>query len=157
MGKIFRRERLKPSQLLTVAQRRLDDAEWLRKSGQNARANAVFYLGGFVVECLLKAKMLERYRFMQHVGSPRDLSDQDREVWNLIYRSHDLEEMLERLPEMRQRMMEADRREGTQRVEALSTVCEQWTIFARYSPKMQTMAEAEVFLDEVRRVKRWLE
>ena len=156
MGKIFRREPLRPSQLRTVAQRRLEDAEWLRKSGDNARANAVFYLGGFVIECLLKAKMLERYRSMQHARSPESMSEADREVWRLIYRSHDLEEMLDRLPETRQRIAKADVIGGTQRLAALRTMCQQWTIFARYSPRAQTMAEAEAFLRRIKDVMPWL-
>jgi len=156
MGKIFQRERLKASQLRTVAQRRLDDAEWLRKSGDNNRANGVFYLGGFVIECLLKAKMLERYPSMRRAPSPDRMSEQDRRIWYLIYRSHDLDGMLGCLPDLETELVAADRRDGTRRWTTLKSICRSWTIFARYSPRMETMKDAEDFLDDVRELKQWL-
>ena len=84
------------------------------------------------------------------------MSPQDREIWRLIYRSHDLEEMLARLPEVQRRLVELDRREGTQRLVALEAICENWTIFARYSPRTETMKAAEVFLSEIRDLRPWL-
>jgi hypothetical protein len=157
MEDIFRRELLKPSQLRSVARRRFEDAEWLRKSGENARANAVFYLGGFVIECLLKARMLERYPSMQRARSTEGMSDQDRVVWRLIYRSHDLREMLRRLPELQQQIGAADRREGARRLEKLNSLCQRWTIFARYSPRTETMKAAELFLGVIKDLRPWLE
>lgn len=156
MGKIFRRERLTPAQLRTVAQRRLDDADCLRKTGDNARANGVFYLGGFVIECLLKALMLERYPSMQRAPSPEKMSEQDRRIWYLIYRSHDLDGMLPYLPELQRSLREADEREGTDRLGWLTAICATWTIFARYSPKMEKMKDAAEFLDRVSDLKEWL-
>ena len=69
--RIFQKVRLRPTQLRTVANRRFGDAEALRETGQNARANGVMYLGGFVIECLLKAQLLERFRWLQSAGSPQ--------------------------------------------------------------------------------------
>ncbi len=45
-GSIFQKIKLRPTQLRTVAQRRFEDAECLRKTGVNARANGAMYLGG---------------------------------------------------------------------------------------------------------------
>lgn len=156
MADIFGKIRLTPRQLRTVAQRRFEDAGYLRGSGNNARANGVFYLGGFVLECLLKALLLERYPSMQRVASPDALAESERRVWSLIYRSHDLGQMLRHLPEVRRALAAADEREGTHRLETLNSICARWTIFARYSPRMERMKEAETFLDNIGELKEWL-
>ena len=59
--RIFLKVRLRPTQLRTVAERRFDDAVALRQTGKNARANGAIYLGGFAIECLLKARLLEDF------------------------------------------------------------------------------------------------
>ena len=156
MTDIFDKIRLTPRQLRTVAQRRFEDADYLRRSGDNARANGVFYLGGFVIECLLKARMLERYRSMQRAVSPDRMSEQDGRIWYLIYRSHDLNAMLRHLPDLRATLIDADRKEGTQRWSALAGICRRWTIFARYSPQTRKMKDAEDFLNQIRELKQWL-
>src|SRR5215213_3907353 len=132
---IFDKRRLTPAQLRTVAQRRFEDAEYLRKSNDNARANGVFYLGGFVIECLLKAKLLERYPSMRSADSSEQMSVQDKRIWKLIYRSHDLLRMLPYLPELQRDLVTKDKRHGKDRLGDLRGICENWTIFARYSPK----------------------
>lgn len=70
---IFDRLRLRPSQLRTVVDRRFDDAETLRRTGENARANGAIYLGGFVIECLLKAKLLEEFPWLGGTRRPDGL------------------------------------------------------------------------------------
>src|SRR6266853_3568211 len=106
MRDIFDKVKLSPAQLRTVAQRRFDDADYLRKSGDNARANGVFYLGGFVIECLLKAKLLELRPSMQRAVSTETMSEKDRRLWSLIFRSHDLGEMLARVPALEMKLAE---------------------------------------------------
>lgn len=156
MGKIYERSPLTPASLRTVAERRFGDADALRKTGDNARANGVYYLGGFVIELLLKASVLERYPSLGSVASPERLSRQDRVTWNLVYRSHNLAELFARLPELQTRLSEADRIEGKQRLGGLLEVCEEWTIFARYSPRTEKMRDAATFLKQVKEVKEWL-
>jgi hypothetical protein len=156
MRRIFEKKRLTPRQLRAVAQRRFGDADCLRRTGDNARANGVFYLGGFVIECLLKAKMLDRFASMQTALSPEKLSESDRRIWSLIYRSHDLKQMLFHLPELERKLMLADRNEGTRRLEGLRSICQGWTIFARYSPHSEKMKDAGDFLDEIQDLKEWL-
>ena len=91
---------MRPTQLRTVADRRFDDANALRRTGQNARANGAMYLGGFVIECLLKAQLLERSGWLQTARSPEGRNKEDRHLWSLCFRSHDLDEILARLPEI---------------------------------------------------------
>lgn len=156
MADIFSQVRLSPSQARTVAQRRFDDAEWLRKSGDNARANGVFYLGGLVVDCLLKAALLERHRDLQTPVTLDQLSAHDRRVWSLIYRSHELEEMLAHLPDLERRLQAKDLKDGSDLLRKLRSICAKWTVYARYSPRTETMKHAAEFLDHVREVKEWL-
>lgn len=139
-----------------VAERRYGDAECLRQSGQNARANGVFYLGGLVIECLLKARLLDQYPSVGAARTPEGLSPSDRQVWQLIYRSHELDEMLEYLPDIERRLALADRIDGRGRTRRLKRICLEWSIFARYSPLSSKMAEASEFLDDVKELRTWL-
>lgn len=59
------------------------------------------YLGGFVVECLLKARLLEKHRWLQTQRTRTKLSRADERLWNMCYRWHDLTELLVALPEVR--------------------------------------------------------
>jgi hypothetical protein len=157
MAEIFDRVRLTPRQLRTVADRRLADAECLRKTGANARANGAIYLAGFVLECLLKAQLLEEHPWLQGPISSNASSEEQR-LWSLCYRSHDLEGILDHLPRLRKRL--ADRDEhisgGTRILGQVQRLCTAWTVHARYSPHQATMADAEEFLDHIKEVRRWL-
>jgi hypothetical protein len=156
MADIFARRHLSPAQARTVAQRRFEDAEWLRKSNDNARANGVFYLAGIVIECLLKAALLERHPDMQRAVAQDTLSSSGRRVWSLIYRLHGLDEMPAFLPDLQKRLAEKDAKERTNLLRTLKSICARWTIFARYSPKSEVMKNAADFLDQVRELKEWL-
>jgi hypothetical protein len=148
MASIFDRIRLTPGQLRTVAERRFADAEALRRTGRNERANGVMYLAGFVVECLLKARLLEAFPALQAGPLP---SGMDR-LWFLCYRSHDLEGIVEQLPGLGAAL--EHQKAGA--AEMLSRVCAEWTIYARYSPRSATMREAAEFVERVRELKRCL-
>jgi hypothetical protein len=108
MASIFERIRLKPNQLRTVADRRFDDADYLRKSRENKHANGVYYLGGFVLECRLKAAVLERFPWLQHPSNQQRWSPSDHHLYTLCYRQHDLERLVELLPDLREKLWEAD-------------------------------------------------
>lgn len=156
MSKIFERQRLTAAQLRQVADRRYDDAEFLRQSGINARANGVFYLAGFVVECLLKARLVEAYPSVVAERDPGKLSRSDRLTWALIFRSHELDQMLERLPDIEVKMRAANRMGGDVALASLKKICGEWTIFARYSTRVETMKAASVFLDQIKELRSWL-
>ena len=153
---IFTKLRLRPSQMRTVAQRRFADAEYLCDSEENERANGAMYLAGFAIECLLKAKLFERHKWLQSSQLPHDLSPADREVWSLCYRSHDLDEILARLPELTSRLSKLPRESPGSLLQSLKLVCGSWTIFARYSPHSATIHEASQFLGRVKGLKEWL-
>src|SRR5947209_98829 len=90
---------LKPKAMRVVAERRFADAEALRETKQNARANGVAYLAGFVIEILLKARLVAKYpriaKKRQH-----ELKDDEKGIWRLIWRQHDLEAMLTQMTEL---------------------------------------------------------
>ena len=153
---IFARIWLRPEQVRTVAERRFEDADCLRKTGKNARANGVWYLGGLVVECLLKARLLEKFTWLQSVRDPAGRSQIEKDLWSLCYRSHDLDEIREKLPEVDE-ILSAAEKQGRQRLsQSLKSICAEWTIFVRYSPQSSEMRHASQFLDQVKELKRWL-
>lgn len=155
MAEIFDRIRLTPAQLRTVADRRLADAECLRKSKENERANGAMYLGGFVLECLLKARLLEDHPWLQApLTSASSVSEQ--RLWSLCYRSHDLLELLEALPALKAEVEEQGKRVGKDYLLKLMRRCNEWTVHARYSPYSATMGEAIRFLDDVKELRRCL-
>jgi hypothetical protein len=146
---------LKPSAMRTVAERRFQDAEALRRTGQNARANGTAYLAGFVIEILLKALLVEKFptiaRTPQHA-----LKDDQREVWLLIWKRHDLEDMLTQMTQLEAGLKKKGERDGYDYVGQLRKLCATWTIQARYSPRTMLMNEASELLERVRMLKELL-
>jgi hypothetical protein len=155
---IFSKIRLRPSQLWTVADRRYEDAAYLQKSGQNRHANGAMYLGGFVVECLSKAELMDKHSWLQSAAHQSEGWTRERHrLWALCYRLHDLDELLANLPSIEQRLRAADQQTGARLSVQPREVCGQWTICARYSPQMTTMEEAVRFLGKIKEIKKWLE
>ena len=153
--RIFNRTRLRPPQLRSVADRRFDDAQALRATQLNARANGAIYLGGFVIECLLKAMLIEKFPWLQNSTFPTARSEDERTLWWLCHRSHDLEAILNYLPEVRQKLSRGEQRGSPRLSQSLKSVCG-WTIFARYSPATADIDDARIFLDQVRELRSWL-
>lgn len=155
---IAARVRLRPAQLRTVADRRFDDAETLRRTGQNARANGAIYLGGIVVECLLKARLLEQHPWLASQASPQGLSRKEQSLWSLCYRSHNLDEILKSIPDLAKGLVNQSSKGHSQRgsrnlLRSFKSVCSNWSIFIRYSPRMANIKEAQRFLDTVKELK----
>jgi hypothetical protein len=158
MPSIFDRVRLNSRQLRTVAERRYADAECLRKTGDNERANGAMYLAGFVLECLLKARLLEEHPWLQAPLGPNP-SPEEQRMWSLCYRSHDLEEILDHLPGLTRelaRQDQANARPRSGRLRTLRLLCSEWTIQARYSPRSETMGTAAKFLNDIKELKECL-
>jgi len=156
MSKIFEKHRLRPTQLRTVADRRFDDAQFLCDSKKNARANAAMYLGGFVLECLLKAKLMEKYTWLQSVSSPEGRPKDDHKIWSLCYRSHNLDEILERIPEIDNEIERREQKGQTRLLQSLKILCAQWNIYARYSTHSTDCTEARRFVDSIKELRQCL-
>ncbi len=152
MNSVFDRVRLNSNQARAVADRRLADAECLRKTRRNRHANGAMYLGGVALECALKAKLLEEQPWLQHfAGRVGDRPSAERELYLLCYKYHDLAGLLERLSEeLRQKL------DNAQVLERLKKLCGEWTIHVRYSPKTADRSQAARFLSDVKELMRWL-
>lgn len=96
----------------------------LLRSGNNARATGAMYISGFVIECLLKAILLDRHPNLARHVDPAKLSRRDREIFNLLY-SHDLDLMLDSLPEVQAKLFEATDAAGNPIWPGLVAICEQ--------------------------------
>ena len=147
--------------MATVAQRRFEDAIALADTNNNARANGVVYLAGFVVEILLKARLIEKFpaiaRKPEHeINDKKRIGDDEREIWRLIWKQHSLEGMLERLSELEAFLKKKGERDGQDYVAELKKVFGIWTIQFRYSSQQMSMNEARNFLERVRLLKEQL-
>jgi hypothetical protein len=152
---IFAKRRLTPGQLRSVADRRYDDAMCLLESAENARATGAIYMGGFVIECLLKALLLERHPNLQQPVDPARLSKRDREVLEQLY-GHELDVMLQFLPDVKRKLTRVADEQGRPLWRRFRGVCEEWTVYARYSTKLAAPDDAREFMGTVREVKEWL-
>ena len=150
---VFNRpQNIGPSQFRAVADRRFDDATALCDTGQNARANGAQYLVGIVIDVLLKAQLMRRYPDIAR-KRPHEVAEQEREIWSLIWRSHDLERMLRHLPGLLAGVAAKGERAGKPYLDWLLGICAAWTIHIRYSPYTTTVAEAKHMLERVRELK----
>ena len=152
---IFKRVGLNPGRAREVAERRLQDADRLARSGLAKHANGAMYLAGYVVECLLKAALLEKRTDLQRTDST-GLKPDDMYVWGLIHRRHDLDLLLAELPAVQDRVANASPDGAASLLQDLKRICATWTIFARYSPYHAKMDEAVEFVQRVRDLKPWL-
>lgn len=146
---------LRSATMATVAERRFSDAQALAKSGSNARANGVAYLAGFVIEILLKARLVDRYGSIARKPQHR-LTEAEREIWGLIWRRHDLEAMLDRLPQLEAGLNKLSEQSSRNHLADLKKICSVWTVYARYSSSTMRMDEAQRILEAVRSLKEYL-
>lgn len=153
---IFQRMQLNPASLRTVADRRYGDAIALRQTNDNARANGAMYLAGFVIECLLKAHALMEHSWLKNAVYPVAGTDEQKQLWSLCYRSHDLDEISGHLPKLRARLAAHSQIDGSGPLLLLQQVAASWTIFARYSTRTATMKEASEFINVVKELKKCL-
>ena len=150
------RQQLSSNALRTVADRRFGDAVALRDTKNNERANGAMYLAGFVVECLLKAQMLVEHAWLGNASRAALKTDEQRELWSLCYRRHDLDEIFARLPKLRATIDSRGQMGRRKPSELLRDVCAEWTILARYSSRSADIGEASAFLEKVRELKGYI-
>lgn len=142
----------KPTQPAAVAERRFGDAEALCKTGENARANGAMYLAGLVIDILLKAQLMRQYPEVAR-KRPHEVTEGERRIWSLIWRSHDLAEMLEQHPSLAAAVAKLGEQAGRPYLTWLNQICGTWTIFVRYSSLTTEMEDARVMLERVRVLK----
>ena len=153
MASIFERlPRLTSRQLVTVAERRFDDAEALCDTERNKHANGVQYLGGFVVELLLKGQLVRQFESTSRARRSDSMSPRERRIWNLFF-SHDLTEILNWMPEVEALIAKKGERDGRPYQSNLRKICHTWTVYARYSPQSSNIREARDWLERIRELK----
>ncbi|MCH8290992.1 HEPN domain-containing protein [Candidatus Poribacteria bacterium] len=117
--------------LLHIANERLRDANVLLKQ---KRYNGAVYLGGYVIECMLKAAICVYL-------SRNDLP--------AIYQIHDLDELMDSsglLPSL-----QIDRKMSSHFL-----TIEGWCVGIRYLGKRFKASEAKHFLDAVKEIRQWI-
>lgn len=134
--------------MAVVAERRYADAKALLKTGQNERMNGAVYLAGFVIEILLKAQLVAAYPSIAQKRH-HDLQDHEREVWNLIWRQHQLDKILNKIPSLKESLNKMAERGGKTRLDMLIGLCGTWTIYARYSSHTINKADATEIIRRV--------
>lgn len=152
---IVKQPSLNPAAMAAVADRRFADAKALLGLKRNAHNNGVVYLGGFVVEILLKAQLARKYPSIskRHFHSIQSAGKDEQEIWSLIWRRHDLDGMLNYMPELKVALSAQARPDGVNYFGHLMYVCSVWSIYLRYSPKNLTSSEASTFLNRVQSLK----
>jgi hypothetical protein len=141
--------RLTPGQLRAVAELRFGDAQCLVNSAESQRANGAIYIAGFVIECLLKALLLDRYPNLRSPVDPVKLSPRDREIFDLLY-SHELDVMIGFLPDIKPKFM------AVSVWKEFNDIRAEWTIYVRYSPTQEKVDRAKQYLATVKEAKKWL-
>jgi len=153
---IFEKQRLEPGQVRAVANRRMQDVNVLMS---RKRTNAAMYFGGFVIECLLKAKLLEKYAWLRRHYDPSQLARNDLELHRLCYKEHNLEGLMIRLSELMNKLARDDQNTGRINngyLRILQRIAADWTIFARYSPKVASCSDARDFVEKVKEIRECL-
>lgn len=82
------------------------------------------YMAGFVIECLLKALLLERHPNLQGPVDPAKLSESDRAVFGLLY-GHSLEDMVDFLPELERKLSDVVTRSGRSVWREFNNICDE--------------------------------
>lgn len=113
------------------------------------------YMAGFAIECLLKALLLERHPNLAGNVDPAQLSKSDREVYQLLY-THQLDDMLAFLPEIEKKLAGVKTKSGRPAWREFVSICEEWTVYARYAPQSAKPDRAQAYIEAVAEVKKWL-
>lgn len=134
-----------------VAEQRFGDAQALRKTGENERANGALYLGGFVIEILLKMQLVQAFPSTTRAAASG--LQRPHRFQQLVWSSHDLAALLDELPQLEAALRSKGRQDGCDYVTQLKSICQIWTIQARYSSHKIGMKQASDFLDRVANLK----
>ncbi len=144
------------NQYREVARLRYEDAKALLDTKNSDRASGTVYLAGFVIECLLKAELMREYPWLKSDNPDSAMSADRRALWELCFRSHDIADMLDRLPRVRERLQRWSERRG--RVDVwLLNISVTWKVEIRYSTKPIDPRYADKFVRQVKEIRQCLE
>lgn len=126
---------IRPAQLKEKSGQWFDDAKLLYV---HKRYAATIYLGGFVVELLLKAGLWERRS--------------EPEIAALLGRSHDLALLLSSMPVVADEIQKPEWDVVRVGFEHLSS----WSVKVRYNPKKPSSSDARQYWRQLSEVRKWL-
>ena len=135
-----------------VASRRLGDAKCLLAKGTH-RHNGAMYLAGYVIECHLKGDLLEAHPHLATADS-KGLSKADTRLKDLIYRHHDLLNLIANLPGTIARLTRSE--SSNSLVQSLRSVASAWSVRIRYDSKDRSTDEVVDFIARVEELHTWL-
>src|SRR5687768_7805187 len=124
MGKIFQRQRLTATQLRTVAEVRgcgVSPEQRIKRAGERSVLSR-----RFCHRMLVESEVAGGVSDDRLDTDPARLSKADREIRDLVFRSHDLASMLARLPGLT-RKMAATSGSGEDALGRLRKICGEWT------------------------------
>jgi hypothetical protein len=125
----------KPSQLREKSDQWFNEVEFLH---EHERWSPLIYLGGFVIECLLKSVLWTRR------AEPR--------AAQLVGRSHDLGQLLAECAALDAEI----RKPAFAQVRSAFEFLASWTVRIRYNPKRPSAADARMYWQRLVEVRRWL-
>jgi hypothetical protein len=134
------------SEQIKASQHRLDDAQALFDAG---RWRGSMYMAGYSLECLLKAKLMQRFRCrtldkLEEMLHARQLLRAARSVY-----THELEQLLQLLGAV-------DRLQANRTTYNYYKYANHWTPAWRYDVSLTLREDAAVFLDAVRELRTWI-
>lgn len=147
--------RLRPSQVREAGRERLKDAEALISSRPNRRSIGAIYLSGLAIDCSLKACLLDRHRELQR-AERADLDPERQRIWDLVYRSHDLTAMVERMPDLLYTLHASVPRRSAGLDVTLRRLCADWSIHIRYQTRSVDDETAIQFFEKAKELIPWL-
>jgi HEPN domain-containing protein len=131
--------------LRRAALKRLNDAKALLELGK-AHSRAAGYLGGYAIECLLKASAMIIFNCWTLEELARVWNVDEREVY-----THGLLVLFKRIPQFTQFQRAPEWRRD------FLPYLSRWRVSWRYNPHDWPLKEAEPFLAAVQNIYRWIE
>jgi hypothetical protein len=135
LGELSRFQVTKKSQLQSKSDQLYADVDFLNKS---ERRSTAVYLGGFVIELLLKAALRERRS--------------EAAVAALLGRTHDLGELLSKCGEVESELFNPT----NARIKGSFDLLANWGVRIRYDPRVPSAAEARDYWGRLTEVRKWL-
>lgn len=123
------------AQLKEKSNQWFDDVQFLH---QEARWSAAVYLGGFVIELLLKAALWRRRN--------------EPAIRKLLFSTHELDLLLRHCGDLHAEM----NKRGCDAVRSSFSAVTVWSVRIRYNPKRPSAADAGDYLGRIREVRQWL-
>lgn len=137
------------SQMRAAADQRFDDADALIRLEKDKHAIGALYVLGYVVEILLKTKLLQKY------GSFHAL-EADARANQMFWKSHDLLDLIDEQKQLAAALQARRLETGQDALDSLRQFCGVWQPFARYTSRRIKHEVAAKERDRIKMLKEYL-